>query len=369
MMGRLEGFASALKAKWFPSENDKAWKRWVDFRNRDPRDLRMLLNMDVKEEFKRRALFLLMVPSYVHNPIYWRGAVGGFFHGSDLMEGLSQELLAYAAGLVTEFVAMLRPLHRDRPRHSSYAGAGILMRISVQDKHHDALCFYNGLILKLLSSLPREFGEKLFPLFSLRDISTFCDMDQASGYHPFLNLMSSDADEEWKRLADAEMRRIIDAETNGRAQPREEWEDALRWYAEMIQMQVSKERLGYPVALFANQMEYLVSEQHRGRHLINRWQLGKLFRLLPGDGHADLRHRISRFVVFENGSEFQKFSVHNEADLETARRMLAESGKSDSELADRLAVLIQEGNDRMTEESGKESARESEEKEILDAMR
>ena len=58
-MKNLQAFIQGLKAKFFPTEEDKAWKQWIDFKKRETRDLIELLSSDVRDNFKKRALFLL----------------------------------------------------------------------------------------------------------------------------------------------------------------------------------------------------------------------------------------------------------------------------------------------------------------------
>lgn len=369
MLKKLGVVIEGLKNKWFPTGDDKTWKQWVDYKRRETRDLRDLLKSDVNDGFKRRALFLLIVPSADLNPIYWKEEVGKFYHSPDFFKGLSQELLNYVAELITEFATMLRPLHCDRPKNVSAGGGGVTVFMSIPDKYHDALRFYNDSILALLSLMPPEQGEKLFQLFSLRDISTYWNMDYASGYTPFTNLMYSDVGERWKRLADARMRKIVDDEVDGKTQPREEWEGALHWYANMIQTQTYGKKITYSHPLFADQMKYLVNERHFGQHLIDHWRIMRIFQILSGEGHKDLRHQISRFVVLKDNTEHQKFSIYDEEGLAMANRILDEFGKEDPELADRLNVLIKEGKERIAERAANQSKEKETEEDILAKMK
>ena len=368
IMERLKFLLKRLKSKWFPSKEDITWKKWVDFKSRETRDLVGLLSQAVNDSFKKRALFLLTVPSAAVNPIYWKGDIGKFYHGSDILDKLTPDLLNYAAELITQFVIALRPMHCDRPKHLVSGGGGITMYMSIPDKYHDALRFYNNCILNFLVKLPAEQGEKLFPLFSLNDISTFWNMDDASGYNPFQHLLYiKELDEKWKRVADLAMRKIVQDEVAGKTKPREEHEDALRCYARIVQMQLYGE-LTYSVKLFGEQVQCLMDNRNPDAHLIDNWHVIRIFKLLSDDSYKELRHQLARFVVLENTGEFSKFSIYSSETAEAANQMLEEFG-DDQELVEKVKILIEEGEKRKAENAARQKETETTEENILAAMK
>ncbi len=165
IMKSLRVFIEELRSKWFPTGEDIAWKRWVDHERRETRDLIKLLSTDVRDNFKRRAIFLLVVPSADLNPIYWKKDVGRFYFGPDFLKTLTPDLLVYVADIITEFSAILKPLHCDRPKNIVQGGGGITVHMSIPDKYHDALRFYNNCILTLLTMLPVEKGMEFAAIF------------------------------------------------------------------------------------------------------------------------------------------------------------------------------------------------------------
>lgn len=354
-----------LQRKWFPSEDDKAWKQWVDYKKRETKDLIELLTSDVRDSLKRRVIFLLLVPSAEFNPIYWTEEVGKFYHKFDFLKTLAPDLLAYTTDLVVEFYTMLKPMHHDKPENFAQGGGGITVFWSVPDKYHDALYNYNNCILQLLTILPEVECERIFPLFSLRDISTYWDLEDASGYNPFQSLLYSDVNEKWKKQADAIMRQIIIDELSGKTKPREEWENALKCYAYIITLQLYGEKLPYSVDLFADQIQFLVSEKNYGEELINCWNVVKIFHILSADTYKEIRYKVAKFMVVGNKSEF---SIHSDETLQGAIMMLDELVLED-ELVSRIQSKIEEYNKKSVESENEKITAQNAEDKILSQMK
>jgi len=214
--------------------------------------------------------------------------------------------------------------------------------------------------------LSEEQCERIFPLFSLLDISTYSNMEDASGYNPFQNLLYSKVDEKWKRRADSKMRQIINDELAGRTKPREEWENAMRCYAYIIKLQLYSEDLPYAVDLFADQIQFLVSKEHYGNKLIDDWKVARIFQVLSADIYKEVRYRVARFVVSGNKDEFK---VWNEEALQGAKMMLCEFGQDDKELARKIQSAIDEGKKRSVERQGEQSVAKKVEDDIMSQMR
>jgi hypothetical protein len=338
MLTVLRSFIEDLRSKWFLAGDDQVWRRWVDRNTRGMDSLIILLNQEVRESIKRRAVFLLLVPFREYNPIYWKGVLNGFdYRFPNFLEKLSPELLDYAVALVMGFCKILKPLHSDRPK--------IIMRedgvpVVVQDEYHSPLCFYNACIITLLGMLPWKRCEEIFPLLSLRDISTFESPECVSGYHPFETLLRMPKiDIEWKKRVDQEMQKIIELERSGLTSPREDWEDALRCYANIIQAQLHKQ-LNYSRDLFTSQIEFILEEQNFGKQLVADYQLIRLLKYFSGERYKYLRHRIAQFVVFD------KFVIYDIETTAAASIILAEFGTLDSELAECLNKAFADSRER-----------------------
>ena len=363
---RAKAFIESLRNKWFPTDDDKIWKQWVDYKRRGLGDLVGLLNSDVRDSFKRRAVFLLLVPAAELNPIYWTEEVGKFYQKIDFLKNLNPDLLNYASDLVVEFCTMLRPMHCDRPEHYSHGGGGVIFYVSVPDRYHDALSFYNDCIPLLLALLPEEQCERIFPLFSLRDISTYNNMDDSSGYNPFRNLLCSKIDERWKKQADAVMRQIIKDELAGRTKPRESWEDALQEYAKAINGMSYSGSLYYSIDLYADQIQFLVSKEHYGHELIDDWRVDRIFQILSADTYKEIRYQVAKFVTFGNK---KKFEVWSSDTLKCAKMMLSEFGQHDKDLAQRIQSAIDEGKKQFAKNQNEEEKTRKAEDDIISQMR
>jgi len=316
-----------LKKQWFPSEEDNIWRMWVDFKERKPDDLLELLSMEVKDCFKKRALFILVAPIYDFNPIYWKNNTDRFHKKTDFLAKLPPDLLSYTADLIIQFSAVLKP---ERHHHST--------TYTRQDEYYnDALCFYNNCILELLILLPVEQGKKFFPFFSLNDISVFHDMEDMSGYNPFKNLLyNEEIDEYWKKTSDQIMRKIILDELGKKRNPREDWENALGCYANIIQKHLYGSRSKYPIELFAGQMQFIIDHYQKDIDLILWWNVKKIFNIFSDKCYKKLRHRISRFMV-ENGDH----PFYNGETKQAVDQILKEFN-DDFELVTKINILIEQ---------------------------
>lgn len=367
----LTKWAATLKrisGQFFPTKEDKVWKQWVDFKDREEKDLVELLSSDIKDNFKRRALFLLLVPSADFNMLYWKKDIGRFYHGADFVEKLTVDQLDYVTDLITGFCSVLKPMHCDRPKNVVEGGGGVTIFMSIPDKYHNALYFYNNCILHLLALLPEEKAAVVFPFFSLIDISTYSNMEDSSGYNPFQSLLYSEKiDEKWKVKADARMREIISNEITGKAKPREDWEEAMRQYADIIQMMLYG-NINYSRELYASQAQFIMDNRQDRNNLINSWHVIRFLGFLSGDEYKKLRHIIARYVLLEDVGQFSKFSIYDKATQEAVDCILEEF-PDDLELIDRIRELERERDQRSAENKVHQSKKEKTEDEILAQMR
>ncbi len=362
-MKNMKTFVEGLRKKFFPSEEDKAWKQWVDFKDRETQELIELLSSDVRDGFKKRGLFLLIVPSSDFNMLYWKQDIGKFSNSTDFLEVLTTDQLDYVVDLIVEFCSVLRPAHIGKTKYSVTGGCGMTVYTPVTEKYHGALYFYNSCILRFLTILPEKKARKVFSLLSLTDISTYWNMDEASGYNPFSNLLHMEIDEKWKKNADARMRAIITNEVTGKTTPREEWEDALAQYADIIQRQLYGE-IKYSLELFASQIQFIMDNRQHKTNLISNWHVIKLFNLFSGDEYKKFRHAIARYALLEDTGEFSRFTIYNGKTKQATDHILKEFG-DDHELVDKIKELEEEREKKRAEDQAyraKQQATEQEEK-------
>jgi len=365
-MKKQQVIIERLRSKWFPNADDKIWKQWVNYKRRETNDLIELLNSDVRDSFKRRVIFLLLVPSPELNPIYWIEEVGKLYHKFDFLKTLSPDLLSYATELIVEFNTMLKPMHCDKPENIVQGGGGITIFMSVPDKYHDALYYYNSCILLLLEILPEEQCERIFPLYSLLDISTYSGMEDASGYNPFQSLLYSNVEEKWKIKANASMKQIIMDEMAGKTKPREEWEDALKCYGHIINLLLYSEKLPYSTDLLASQIEFLVSEKHYGNELVDGSKVTKIFNFLSAEIYKDIRYQVAKFIFFGNK---KKFWIWSEETLQGANMMLNEFGQGDEKLAQIINSAIEEYEVKSLDSKNKQLSTKNAENKIMSLMK
>jgi hypothetical protein len=135
------------------------------------------------------------------------------------------------------------------------------------------------------------------------------------------------------------MRKIIELERSGLTSPREDWEDALKCYANIIQAQLHKQ-LNYSRDLFAEQIELILEKRNSGKQLIADCQLLRLLNHFSGERHKDLRYRIAQFVVFD------RFIIYDIETTAAASKILAEFGVLDSKLAECLNKAFADSRER-----------------------
>ncbi len=365
---------NALVKKWrrlyFSTKDDKVWRRWVDFRKRNKDDLIQLLSADVRDSFKRRAIFLLVVPLDEFNPIYWRGNdIGNLYQGYDWLNSLTPELFDYTVELVVEFVKKLQPLHCPYSKHYSQRVGGVTMFRSEPDEHHDALRFYNNCICCFLERATGKQAEEIFSLFSLNDISTFSNVGDSSGYDPFGRLLySKKIPNKWKERADDKMHEVITNELAGKTEPRAEWEDAFSCYSDIVLHAPNKSGLPYPIELFVQQLQFIANYPRKKKGSWN-FCLKDVIDLLSYSKYDELLYKIAHHVVLEEEDVTHRFSVYDEEDKENAKLLLKKFGERDEELASQIQSLLSAYEERLVEEEVVRDKAEKEEEKILAAMR
>lgn len=370
LINRLrDNFILPNKEKWFPMNDDIAWQQWVDYKERNSNDLTELLKLDVKTEFKKRAIFLLLVPLFEINPIYWTNnpCVGKFYHSSDFLQDLSEDLLSFAAELITNFYLSLKQVHKDQPNCYAEGGKSITIFVIVPSEYHDALYFYNDCLLILMSRLPAEKAEEILNIYSFNDITTYSGMEEASGYNPFRKLIHSEKiDENLKEKVDKIMRRIIEDELAGKTFPREDWENALSCYANIVSLPLYSEKPYYGLDLWASQYEFLIQEDFYRYRLIDYWMLWRICKIFSGEKFAELRFNLIRFLVFGNEKEFSLYETKN---VEAAKMLIAEIGQREQKLTDELKAAIESGEKRIAEENDNKEVEKQKEIGVMNSLK
>jgi len=363
IMKKLKVFISGLKEKFFPTEEDSIWEKWVDYADRDEKSLIELLSSDARDNFKKRALFILLVPSNDFNPLYWKKNVGQFYYRDEFLKKLNDNQLDYVADLIYEFCLALRS---SEPKNVAEGGEGFVMFMSVPDKLVKPLDYYNRCILSLLPSLPEEKAKKLFSLFSFIDLVAYFGLDDASGYNPFRDLLYSDISEELKKVADDKMRQIILSELAGKTKPRKDWEGALHQYADIVQS-MSHSKPSYSLDLYASQIQFIMDNRKGRSDLISNYLVINLFNIFVDEKFAKLRRTIARYSLLENNEAFSRFSIYGKETQQAVDYILKEFG-DDHELVAKVKKLQEERDKRQAEQKAHQTKEKLTEEEILSQM-
>lgn len=312
------------------SEEDRLWGAWLDLgKKKEPLDLIHLLTLDVRKEFKVRALTVLLTPDLRTLPFRWDDTsdyLRNYLSMSRLkVEIFPQELVHFAGELVCQNIDCV---------------------IGKQDeKLLNTLFQYNKLILQFLEVLPEEdlLAERLFLRYSVNDPVTYRTMDEASGYNPLYNIFCAEkVPTKWKFLADEKMRERIIAEAEGLEQPREEWEVALQCYIEHIRMSNYGGREAYSRDLLASQIHFITELPNIEEHDLGLFlsdQMAHFMEAIPED-KRETRHKLARLIILGKTEGYFVFSALNQESRDMADRILLEFGTEDTELADKLNEQI-----------------------------
>ncbi|MHB8843034.1 MAG: hypothetical protein ACYC56_14810, partial [Candidatus Aquicultor sp.] len=215
---------------------------------------------------------------------------------------------------------------------------------------------------------PAEKAEKVFPWFSLLDISTSDNMEDASGYNPFSSILHADKiDEKWKKAADAQMREIVLSEISGKTKPREEWEEAMRQYADIIGLMLYG-KINYSLELYTSQMQFIMDHRQGRSNLISCWNAFKLLKLLAGNKRKELRYTIARYVLLEDTSRCPRFSIYDNETQQAVDFILKEFG-NDPELVSKIKELEKERDEKQEQAKAQKAEKQTTEEEILAQMR
>lgn len=305
-------------------DKEEIWKEWlnVGYMRKNP-DPYAILGGDMGDEFRARAIAVLIAPDLAFLPFAWKDqGFRCYLPPCIAFEGLSPKLRDFTVELILLNVDFVLTAHADELYHS--------------------LFHYNDYILEALTVLP-ETDPMALALF---DRYRICDpghhLPGVSWYHCITAIFRSGVPEHWKRLADEKMRTVIIAERSGMI-ARGESETALDRYLTCINGFLKAPV--YSDELFASQVEFALDLPNVAHHrLFETWNLQRLFRSLPGDDKKELRHRIARHMVLGShycGEEkIPHFEIRDEAGHAAALEMLAEWSGEDPELRDRITKLL-----------------------------
>jgi len=320
-----------LSPEALSSQTDQVWNDWLGLvHEREQRHLRELLQSNCRQEFKVRALVVLLAPSLGLLPFAW-SKVDPQWRYLDHQwvepQSLPQELLRITCELVC-----------------------IGAEYTSQQKEPDiryALNHYYRFILCLLAILLEAdpLAERLFAHYGINDPNSFSGGEESSGYQPLAAILSdSSVPLVWKRRADMQMRERIVAEYEGREQPRAEWENALRCYTNLLTNLL--DRANYPHELLHSQVNFVLDlpniEAYPGL-LFRDWDIGRFLQLLNGER----RHRLARQAVL--GNTQHHFNAFGKESRQAVQQMFAEFGNSDEPLSAKLTLLIQQAEQRDAE--------------------
>jgi len=350
-MDIVKALLDRWKGQLFPSEEDQVWRQWVDHKEREWRDLIALLDQDVKDSFKARALYFLFIPNINLFPFYWSGDTNVLpwakFPDKEFLKKLSPELLDFVTDLVIKF--------------HEYS--------KTEEKYEDAWYCYQSYLLELLVFLPEAKAQRVFEQYELKDLYSWQTMDDQSGYNPFQRLIDWQVlAQNWKLLADQKMQAIIRAEAEGQQAPRRTWENAFDWYTYVWGLNLYSEKFRPDIDFWAKQLEFILAytSSQSGNDFPRHYDVYKIFRILADEQYLKLRFKLALYVVF---SSKDGFKVYSQDTLKSAQVMLDQFGTRDTALKFELERAIKEGQTKLVAEELAAKSKKLNEKSILAQMR
>jgi hypothetical protein len=349
---KLQNF---LSDSFNSKEDEEIWKKWAHFKVRERKDLIALLASEVRDQFKKQALAVSLVPDFQLLPVAWpdRDYASNFLSFNKIIEPeeLSESLRLFAMQLLQLCVSVARDSEDDTIRSTLYV--------------------YNTYVIQFLKILPEDSpeAETVFNCYELRDPVVFYNPDDCSGYNPLYQILNEkQLSEKWKWRASEKMHEIILEEQSGKRKPRRKYEDALYCYTDQIQLPLNGTDgiIRYGTALFAFQLEFLLALPaiHKNSFL-RQYNLLKILTILSEDVHRELRHRLAQHMVFRKN---EKFEINSSESMKAAYKMI-DDFSSDSQLTFVLtdSLVNFSGKKEQHEATAKNKLREEEK--ILAQMR
>lgn len=334
--------------------HNRLWGDWLNLKRQECRDLHALLTANVSDAFKARAISILLAPRIKLAPFAWRDETSL----NDYLSLRYKIEIANLSSRLQEFVLELLEINLD-----------VALAPDADDDLRRTLFYYNRFILEalaLLADSPK--AEQLFNRYQINDPIPFMNMEDASGYTPLYEILVAVLPEKWKRRADARMRGVIEAEQEGSAEPRRDWEKALPNYVNHIQLCLYQQPFPYSSTLLASQIRFVLNLPNTdGTKLFDSWQVGKFLQVL-GMEDAELSHKFARHIVLADHGENGAYAVYNAEGLANAQAMFDEFAGKDAELGHRLKTIIAEGETRVRENQASVQARQSKTEAVLAQM-
>lgn len=336
---------------------DKQWNAWLNLKKeREPKDLHELLTLSVRKEFKMRAITVLLSPDLSSLPFKWNrernSTLTNYLFIPIKLQDLSNELFLFAGDLICKNIDYCIKNKKDSEIFKS-------------------MFVYNRIILEFLSILPAEdeLAKSLFDRYQINDPLEYWNMDDASGYNPYFSIIyNKTVPEKWKVLADQQMKDCILAEAEGRQMPRNDWENALHCYIQHIQMANYDGKSFYSHELLVSQIDFILGLpdiENYDKEIFSSWQIIYFLRALLSNRSRDLAHKLARQTVLAGKKEH--FKVFDSNSSEAVDLMLQE-WSDDSELVDRLSILIGEATIRQTINDAAKSKETEKANEVLSKM-
>jgi hypothetical protein len=344
----------------FNKKEEEIWNAWLNLKKRECRDLKDLLDLEVRLEFKARALTILLSPDTHALPFRWDYTENSLSNYLFLNWIKVKEISPNLWGFMGELI---------------YQNVEYCWNNLNNEKMQEVLFFYNNTFIPgLLSVLPEDgdLADTLFKRFQVNDPLPYCNMETQSGYNPFYIMLVSDVPDKWKNLVEQKMQDRIMEEIKGDKHPREKWEDALKCYTDHIQMMNYNGEMGYSRDIFISQMNFIVELPNIEKYeteLFSSWQFLHILQTLKGDDLYDLRHKLSRLIVLFGGKENDQFSISDRKSRNAANLIIKEFGAIDQQLKERLNFLIEEEDRRQTQNNLAKEEKESQTNALLEKMK
>ncbi len=343
------------------AEDDKTWNAWLKTAPNWQEAIHIIRGK-YKESFKARILLITLTPDFAWLPFplfATDSEITCLGKRCDLLEGLlGQPLLEFAADAILIYKKAYSVHIHNHPKPKWQHSKQIIQG-------------FNKSILELLALLnDLERKRALFNQFSLTSIFP---VQIELPYSPFTELLYDPRiADEWKELADREIREIVKHQAHGHKDLRKKGEYAPRCYAQILARHFHSE-VGYSSDLFASQLEFFIPFLDcDGQRLLQWKDIPFILSCLPSSKKVMLTQTLARAMLTppkDLAVAYRPFEVGYEESINLARRMLEVLDSEDETLKKKLRATIVESQSNIEQREKVQQTQASTIDSILEKMR
>lgn len=341
------GLLSRFFSERTPPKEEVTWQDYMEKR-RDFRDLVGLAqNQEIEPFFQERTLQILFCPDVKKLPFATNVDTDDDYisiSGINIISSLTDNQAQYVAGLIPEYIEKAK---------KGFSNPDKIYRLK------GVIAAYNRAIPQLIDKIPEDDAEELFKLFKIED-------PEYAGSHvrydSLRKLLSSNANEKWKRKATNQIHSIIESEKDNPLSKKEN-DTALFAYKSILNLLIIGGTPPLSDAFIEDEIKYLL-EISPNTPILDQWNVEKV---LPKLADPDIRHRFARAQVL-SGDDNNSFTIYGD-DRAAAARYIMQEFPEDEDLKEYLEQQLTHWETVKKERELQKSIADAREEEIFNRMK